>query len=332
MRRDRDSNPGYAFGVYTLSRRAPSTTRTSLLLSGRKDTSICSFHKRIFFRFESVFLRMEWLVMHKIRIRQVLTLGILALVMLCIAPVPTIWGGWLSQRVLPTALVLLTLGICCGFLNQTRLMLVFLGGSFAIVFNQHVILGDLNGAAAEESLTVGFIHHGAQVHPASFAQAHGLPHILLVEASEAVSALSVHYPFCVFLPPDRQGTSRCLLSRLPISRQDNILLQDHMPALAVRIHLENNQRLFTWVICPVNSEHTPTHSKFPVKQPFVLYSNGLSELPRTLQQLERCLPPPAPLLISLHFRCQQTAPITVGADTIGLSCALRRSNSYAYAD
>ena len=40
LRRDRDSNPGNAFGVYTLSRRASSTTRASLLpqkvvLSGR---------------------------------------------------------------------------------------------------------------------------------------------------------------------------------------------------------------------------------------------------------------------------------------------------------
>ena len=30
LRRDRDSNPGSAFGTYTLSRRAPSTTRTPL--------------------------------------------------------------------------------------------------------------------------------------------------------------------------------------------------------------------------------------------------------------------------------------------------------------
>ena len=30
-RRDRDSNPGYAFDVYTLSRRASSATRASLL-------------------------------------------------------------------------------------------------------------------------------------------------------------------------------------------------------------------------------------------------------------------------------------------------------------
>ena len=30
MRRERDSNPRYPFGVYTLSRRAPSTTRPSL--------------------------------------------------------------------------------------------------------------------------------------------------------------------------------------------------------------------------------------------------------------------------------------------------------------
>ena len=32
MRRDGDSNPGNPFGVYTLSRRASSTTRASLLL------------------------------------------------------------------------------------------------------------------------------------------------------------------------------------------------------------------------------------------------------------------------------------------------------------
>ena len=31
MRSGRDSNPGYAFGVYTLSRRASSTTRAPLL-------------------------------------------------------------------------------------------------------------------------------------------------------------------------------------------------------------------------------------------------------------------------------------------------------------
>ena len=31
LRRERDSNPRYTFGVYTLSRRAPSTTRTPLL-------------------------------------------------------------------------------------------------------------------------------------------------------------------------------------------------------------------------------------------------------------------------------------------------------------
>jgi hypothetical protein len=30
LRRVRDSNPRYPFGVYTLSRRAPSTTRTTL--------------------------------------------------------------------------------------------------------------------------------------------------------------------------------------------------------------------------------------------------------------------------------------------------------------
>ena len=29
LRKDGDSNPGYAFGVYTLSRRASSTTRAS---------------------------------------------------------------------------------------------------------------------------------------------------------------------------------------------------------------------------------------------------------------------------------------------------------------
>jgi hypothetical protein len=31
LRRERDSNPRYTFGVYTLSRRASSTTRASLL-------------------------------------------------------------------------------------------------------------------------------------------------------------------------------------------------------------------------------------------------------------------------------------------------------------
>ena len=32
LRRDGDSNPGYPLGVYTLSRRASSTTRASLLI------------------------------------------------------------------------------------------------------------------------------------------------------------------------------------------------------------------------------------------------------------------------------------------------------------
>ena len=35
-RRERDSNPRYAINVYTLSRRAPSTTRTSLRKRGRE--------------------------------------------------------------------------------------------------------------------------------------------------------------------------------------------------------------------------------------------------------------------------------------------------------
>ena len=35
MRRLRDSNPRYPLEVYTLSRRAPSTTRTSLLWGGK---------------------------------------------------------------------------------------------------------------------------------------------------------------------------------------------------------------------------------------------------------------------------------------------------------
>ena len=37
VRKDWDSNPGGAFGAYTLSRRAPSTTRPSFLC-GRKST------------------------------------------------------------------------------------------------------------------------------------------------------------------------------------------------------------------------------------------------------------------------------------------------------
>ena len=45
-RRDRDSNPGYPLGVYTLSRRASSATRASLLIK-RKMTwlhfSDCKF-------------------------------------------------------------------------------------------------------------------------------------------------------------------------------------------------------------------------------------------------------------------------------------------------
>ena len=36
MRRDGDSNPGYPFGVYTLSRRASSTTRAPLLFGAQK--------------------------------------------------------------------------------------------------------------------------------------------------------------------------------------------------------------------------------------------------------------------------------------------------------
>ena len=35
LRRDGDSNPGNPFGVYTLSRRASSTTRASLLAFGK---------------------------------------------------------------------------------------------------------------------------------------------------------------------------------------------------------------------------------------------------------------------------------------------------------
>gem|GEM_PF-4494241 len=38
LRRLRDSNPRYPLEVYTLSRRAPSTTRTSLLTKGCKFT------------------------------------------------------------------------------------------------------------------------------------------------------------------------------------------------------------------------------------------------------------------------------------------------------
>jgi hypothetical protein len=275
---------------------------------------------------------MDWFVLHKIRIRQVLTLGILALVLLCIAPEPPVWGSWLSQHLLPIALILLFLGGCCGFLNQTRLMLVFLGGSFAIAFNQHVILGDLKGSAVDELLTVGFVHSGAKLRPAAIADVHGLPHMLLVEGSEAVSALSAHYSFCVFLPTDHQDTGRCILSRLPIARKDAILLQDNMPAMAVRIQEEDNPRHFTWVICPVNTEQSLTYSKFPVKQPFVLYTNGLSASPRNLQQLESCPTTPSPLLVSRHFHCQKIVPIIVGMDTVGFSCSLRRLNNFVYAD
>ncbi len=38
VRRDWDSNPGYTFGVHTLSRRAPSTTRTPLQVSAKRCT------------------------------------------------------------------------------------------------------------------------------------------------------------------------------------------------------------------------------------------------------------------------------------------------------
>ncbi len=37
MQRGRDSNPRYAFDVYTLSRRAPSTTRPPLLVFPQKN-------------------------------------------------------------------------------------------------------------------------------------------------------------------------------------------------------------------------------------------------------------------------------------------------------
>ena len=46
-RRERDSNPRYTFGVYTLSRRASSTTRASLLSKNSintKKTLPFSFH------------------------------------------------------------------------------------------------------------------------------------------------------------------------------------------------------------------------------------------------------------------------------------------------
>gem|GEM_PF-4686141 len=39
-RRDRDSNPGYAINVHTLSRRAPSAARTSLRLERTIDYNI----------------------------------------------------------------------------------------------------------------------------------------------------------------------------------------------------------------------------------------------------------------------------------------------------
>ena len=54
LRRDRDSNPRSAFGAYTLSRRAPSTTRPSLLIfSGGKSTKNCDTERlpKTFFRF-----------------------------------------------------------------------------------------------------------------------------------------------------------------------------------------------------------------------------------------------------------------------------------------
>ena len=38
-RRDRDSNPGYPLGVYTLSRRASSATRASLLIKRKNDVA-----------------------------------------------------------------------------------------------------------------------------------------------------------------------------------------------------------------------------------------------------------------------------------------------------
>ncbi len=51
LRKDRDSNPGYAFDVYTLSRRASSATRASFLdkylYSGCKVKQFLSY-KRIF--------------------------------------------------------------------------------------------------------------------------------------------------------------------------------------------------------------------------------------------------------------------------------------------
>src|SRR3954451_5907088 len=47
-RRVRDSNPRYPLGVYTLSRRAPSTTRTTLLFRAAKITVIPSAPENFF--------------------------------------------------------------------------------------------------------------------------------------------------------------------------------------------------------------------------------------------------------------------------------------------
>ena len=48
-RRGRDSNPRYPFEVYTLSRRALSTTQTSLLFKARKCMIIRAFNKSYFY-------------------------------------------------------------------------------------------------------------------------------------------------------------------------------------------------------------------------------------------------------------------------------------------
>ena len=54
LRRDGDSNPGNPFGVYTLSRRASSTTRASLLRASRR-FFIIGYKITAFFSYTQVF-------------------------------------------------------------------------------------------------------------------------------------------------------------------------------------------------------------------------------------------------------------------------------------
>ena len=53
MRRERDSNPRYTFGVYTLSRRASSTTRAPLLVLFKYRKCAFCYYKLPYFTFST---------------------------------------------------------------------------------------------------------------------------------------------------------------------------------------------------------------------------------------------------------------------------------------